>query len=247
MSIRSLFDYTQPLVAAATIVVFGGIVLGIVGGYTAYQIKVADDTIEVTGSAKEAVTADFARWTINLETKVGPGAQQVGLDRLEAAVDQITAHLTQLGYTDFETPVANVWATYSYPEKSEAIHTGFNVSRSVIVRSPNIEAISELAGNLAPFTGSGYNVTTGGLELTYQKLDEMRVKLLSQAIADAKARAESIAKESGRDVGMLRSATSGVVQVLSRGGVDISDYGAYDTMSKEKEVMVTVRANFTLR
>jgi hypothetical protein len=34
--------------------------------------------------------------------------------------------------------------------------------------------------------------------------------------------------------------------VLPKGGVDVSDYGTYDTSSMEKEVMVTVRATFAL-
>jgi hypothetical protein len=48
-------------------------------------------------------------------------------------------------------------------------------------------------------------------------------------------------------VGALRSASSGVVQVLPEGGVEISDYGTYDTQNINKEVMVTVRADFSLR
>jgi hypothetical protein len=247
MSIRKLFDYAQPLVAAATVLVIGSIIVSLLLGYTAYRIKVADDTVEVTGSAKEAVVADFARWTISLETKVSPDGQQTGLDRLEAATDRIVAYLATKGFTDIETPVASVYPNYSYQEKSEPLFLGFTVSRAIIVRSDNVDAISELASNIAPLTGASYTVTTGGLELTYQKLSEMRVSLLAKAIADAKDRAEAIAEESDRSVGMLRSSSSGVVQVLSRGAVDISDYGMYDTSSKEKEVMVTVRANFTLR
>jgi len=33
---------------------------------------------------------------------------------------------------------------------------------------------------------------------------------------------------------------------LPQGGVDISDYGSYDTQSKNKDVMVTVRATFSI-
>ena len=47
-------------------------------------------------------------------------------------------------------------------------------------------------------------------------------------------------------IGTLRSASSGVVQVLPQGGIEISDYGSYDTQSMNKEVMVTVRATFEL-
>jgi hypothetical protein len=85
------------------------------------------------------------------------------------------------------------------------------------------------------------------LELTYSKLDELRVTLLSHAIEDATKRAEAIAQDSGRSIGVLRNASSGVVQVLPQGGVEISDYGMYDTTSMHKDVMVTVRATFSLK
>ncbi len=39
----------------------------------------------------------------------------------------------------------------------------------------------------------------------------------------------------------------GVVQVLPPSSTEVSDYGAYDTSSIEKEVMVTVKASFRLR
>jgi hypothetical protein len=74
----------------------------------------------------------------------------------------------------------------------------------------------------------------------------MRVKLLTAAIEDATDRANAIAQNSGRSVGQLKNAVGGVVQVLPAGGVDISDYGSYDTASINKEVMVTTRATFRL-
>lgn len=246
MNVRKLFDYSVPLVAAATVLVVGAIIVAGIGAYTAYDIKLARDSVEVTGSAKEAVTADMARWIINLDTKTGITDQQAGYDRLEQATTKITDYLESQGFTDYETPSINSYQNYTYPQYGEPTFVGYNISRQIIVRSNDIDHISELANRVEPFTGSGYNVTTQSLELTYSKLDEMRVKLLSEAIKDAHARAESIASESGRSVGVLRNASSGVVQVLPKGSIDISDYGYYDTQSKDKEVMVTVRATFEL-
>lgn len=123
---------------------------------------------------------------------------------------------------------------------------GYNVSRQITVHSTDIEKMSTLANTIAPLTGDGYQVTSQSLELTYSKLDEVRVRLLAAAVQDAKARAESIVKDSGEKVGSLRHAASGVVQVLPQGGIDVSDYGSYDTQSKNKDIMVTVRATFGL-
>ena len=246
MGLRNLFDYSVPLVSAATILVVGAVVVASIGAYTAYDIKLSRDSVEVTGSAKESVVSDTARWIINLDTKTGVNEQQVGYTRLDRAVAKIVSHLESQGFTDYETPSVTSFPNYTYPQYGEPIMTGFTVSRQIIVRSNDIDKISLLANNIEPFTGSDYNVTTQALELTYSKLDEMRVELLSEAIKDAKARAEAIASESGRSVGVLRNASGGVVQVLPQGGVEISDYGLYDTQSKNKEIMVTVRANFEL-
>lgn len=247
MSIKGLVDYGQPLVAAATVLGIGFLASVAIGAYTAYQVKTAGDTVEVTGSAKASVVADFARWTINLDTKTPINDQQSGFTRLDGAVATITAYLARQGFTDIETPAPSVNPDYTYPQNGAPIHTGYTVARQIVVRSADIEKISALAGNIAPLTGPSYNVTTYGLELTYSKLPDMRVALLADAIKDAKARAESIASETGRSVGALRAATGGVVQVLPQGGVDISDYGSYDTQSLHKDIMITVRANFSLR
>jgi hypothetical protein len=246
MQLKGLIDYSQPLVASATLLCIAILLSAGVGAYAAYKIKVSSNVIEVTGSAKESVVSDFARWTINLDTKTGMEGQQQGLDRLDAAVERIVAYLDKQGFSDVETPAPNSNPDYTYPEKSAPIQVGYTVSRQIIVRSTEVDKMVELSGNLAPLAGPLYNVISNGLELTYQKLPDERVTLLSEAIKDAKARAEAIAKETGRSVGALRSASGGVVQVLSQGGVDISDYGSYDTQSKNKDVMVTVRASFTI-
>jgi hypothetical protein len=246
MQLKGLTDYTQPLVAAATLLSLAALLSATIGAYAAYKIKVAGNVIEVTGSAKESVESDFARWTINLDTKTGMEGQQQGLDRLDAAAKRIVAYLEKQGLNEIETPAPSSNPDYTYPERSAPVQVGYTVSRQIIARSAEVDTLTELSGNLSPLTGPSYNVISNGLELTYQKLPEKRIKLLSEAIKDAKARAEAIAKETGRSVGALRSASGGVVQVLPQGGVDISDYGSYDTQSKSKDVMVTVRASFTI-
>jgi uncharacterized protein len=247
MSIRQLFNYTQPLVSAATILVVGAIVVACIGAYVVYDIKLSGDMVEVTGSAKETVAADTARWVIHLETKTGIADQQKGYARLEDATKKITDYLVQQGFTDTETPAIATYPDYTYPQGGAPVQTGHTVSRDIIVRSSDVEHIQTIANAIEPLSGTGYNVTTGALELTYGKLNEARVMLLTEAIKDAKERATAIAKDSGRSVGTLRTATGGVVQVLPQGGIDISDYGSYDTQSMKKDVMVTVRATFSLK
>lgn len=246
MNFNKLFDYSQPLVAAMTLFVVTLIGLAIFGSQVVYNLKLANDTIEITGSTKEAVVADTGRLVINLEAKTGMFNQEEGVKNLETAITTITKYLTDKKLTDVETPAGVTNATYFYPERGEAVQTGYSMTRSVIARGTDLEVLSQLANNVTPLAGNGYTVSVYGLELTYSKLDEMRVTLLSAAIADAKDRAEAIAANTGRKVGPLRNATGGVVQVLSKDSVDVSDYGSYDTSSMNKDVMVTARVTFGL-
>lgn len=251
MNYRKLFNYEEPRVASATIIVTGitiaALLVAGIGAVTAYNIKTANNTIVVTGSARTPVVADLAIWTIHLQTKTGIDEQQSGLDTLEQAKEKVVAYLKSQNIENVETPAASVNQDYLYPQNGGAIFTGYTVYRDIIVRSQDIDALSKLANNIGPLGGTGYTATTNGLQLTYQNLSETRVTLLSEAIKDAKARAEAIAKDSGQSVGALKSSASGVVQVLPQGGIDVSDYGTYDTTSKNKEVMVTVRAEFFLK
>ena len=247
MNFKKLFDYSEPLVAASTLIVVALFIMTYYVAQVVYDIKLAYDTVEVTGSAKEAVVADQARLIINIETKTGLNDQSAGTIRVQNAVDKALIYLKGLGLTEYETPAGYVNTEYYYPQNGAPEQTGYTIMRSITIRSSELEKLSSLANDTGPLTGTGYSVTSGGLELTYSKLDEMRVKLLTQAIKDATDRANAIASESGRTVGLLRNATGGVVQVLPLGGVDISDYGSYDTVSLNKEIMVTVRATFGLK
>ena len=73
------------------------------------------------------------------------------------------------------------------------------------------------------------------------------MSLLGKAVKDAKARALSIAENSGAGVGSLESVSGGIVQVLAPNSTDISDYGSYDTSTIEKDIMVTVKAEFGIK
>jgi hypothetical protein len=75
----------------------------------------------------------------------------------------------------------------------------------------------------------------------------LRVSLLGEAVKDAEARAKIIAQSGHRNLGVLTTASMGVVQVLTPNSTDVSDYGSYDTSSQNKEVMITVRATFKVK
>jgi hypothetical protein len=135
---------------------------------------------------------------------------------------------------------------YDYRPDSQA-EKEYVLMQTITVNSKDIPKITGLAKNIQSIIEKGVIFSTQAVEYYYSKLPEERVALLSEALTDAKSRAQALGDSTGKKVGTLTQASSGVVQVLSANSVEVSDYGAYDTSKIEKEIMVTVKAAFTLR
>ena len=93
----------------------------------------------------------------------------------------------------------------------------------------------------------GIYLQNSDIEYFVSNLADIKAEMLALATVDAKARAQEIAKSSGNKVCSLLSARSGVFQIRKPLSTDISDYGIYNTSSKEKEIAVTVTATFKIK
>jgi hypothetical protein len=123
----------------------------------------------------------------------------------------------------------------------------YKLSQNIEVTSNDIAKITDIAKMADRVVSQGVFFQNDAVEYYYTPLDEARVKLLTDAVTDARARAQSMAASGSQRVGKLVSASSGVVQVLSKDSVDVSDYGSYDTSKPDKDIMVTVRATFKVK
>jgi hypothetical protein len=124
------------------------------------------------------------------------------------------------------------------------------VRETITIQTIDVEKINEFARSLGEVTAkvsSGTLVSPQYPEYYVSSLPALRVSLIGKAIQDAKARAVEIAKSGGSSVGALKSASSGVVQVLAPNSTNVEDYGSYDTSTIQKQVMVTARATFYVR
>ena len=204
------------------------------------------DVLSVTGSAKETVEADQAKLTIMLIRTVSGGVLSSGNTAIARDRGVVKTLLKKHEIEDsmIEEGVVSMYQTYT---KDQEVNPYFEFRQMITVQSSDVAKITAISKEVPSLTAQGAIVSVGSLEYTYSKLPEKRVSLLSDAIKDAQARAQSIAGSTGREVGNIRSASSGVVQVLPQNSIEISDYGSYDTSSIKKDIMVTVKASFSLK
>jgi len=215
--------------------------------YTLFQIKEADNVLSVTGSAKQSVAADMVKWNSSFTRTVLASNLKNGYTQMKNDEAIVSKFLKDSGITDTEMTISPVSMQKQYYYDKTNAPEEYALSQNVMIQSTDIEKIKNLSRNIQSVIDQGVIFSTYSPEYYYTKLPEMRVSLLPEAMKDAQTRAQSIAQSTGKKVGNLKSASMGVVQVLQPNSIDISDYGNYDVSTIDKEIMITVKASFSLR
>ncbi len=230
-----------------------GIILGLalivsagIGSLTFYKLR-SMDYISTTGSAKKPVMSDKVKWSSSITRSIRQSTIKDGYAKLDADLKEVKAFLATNGIPAESIDVSPVFMNEVY-EQNPGTDKKYNLVQNVEIQSADVQKISDLAKNVSSLiTEKGVMYSTNSLEFYYSKLPEARVELLASAVGDAKARAEQLAIAGGKKIGALKSASSGVVQVMAPNSVEVSDYGMYDTSKINKEIMVTVKASFEIK
>ena len=205
----------------------------------------AGNGITVTGSAKTSAVADNAVWTLSVSLSsptVGAAVKKVDAD-----VAALSSYLTQGGIAADALTLGAV-STYANEEYVNGNSTGrilsYRASRDVTVRTSDVELVSKLSQGIGSLLGTGINVNNYGPQYYISNLPELRPELMSEAMKDAKLRAESLTKAVGGSLGSLANVKAGPIQITTPDSTMTADYGAYDTSTINKTVSATVSVTF---
>jgi hypothetical protein len=230
------------IISAAIIALAMGLGLNQVGSGFASR---SSEGISVTGSARINVSADKAVWTLNAE-QIAPTISE-SVKKVESATKAVTQYLINGGIPSDLIELGSISA-YGQEEYVNGNLTGrilnYRGSRSITVRSDDVQLIKKLSNGIGALLQSGVSVTNYGPQFYVSKLNELRPELLKQAMDDAQVRAKAIVEATGGKVGNVMSVRSGPFQVTSPDSVEISAGGYYDTSTIEKTITSTVTVAF---
>lgn len=219
-------------------------------GWLMSQRKPVSDGLTVSGSVKKRVTADLAKWTAGFSRRADLTNIKDVMTKTEEDRQKLKTFIKSLGIEEsaiqFQapqtSPIYEQLAGYGMTQNV----IGYNVTQEVRVESTDIDKIETLAGKVKDIVSLDVVPDYQRTEYFYTKLSELRPQLYAEATEDAKVRAAAIAKGTGSNIGNLTGAKTGVIQITPPNSLDISDYGAYDLSTKEKEVTATVSVTFDL-
>ena len=236
--LRAIAFISSALLLAAGLT-WGGALIG--SGFAARS----GNAITVTGSAKTSATADNTVWTLNANENAASASSSV--KKVEKSVAALQTYLTK-GGVPADAIETGAISTYANNEYVNGNLTGrvlsYTANQNVTVRSTNVQLIKRLSNGIGSLLQTGVNINNYGPAYYVSTLSSLRPQLLSEAMKDAKVRAEAITKAVGGKVGAVLSVSSGPVQVTAPDSVDTSSGGMYDTSSIDKTVTVTVSVSF---
>jgi len=228
------------LILGLSIIVSAGL-----GSFTFFKLR-SMDYISSTGSAKKAVLSDKVKWSSSITRLVKISTIKEGYTKLDTDLKEVKGFLVSSGIAESSIDISPISMNEIY-DQNQSVEKNYNLIQNITVQSADVQKISDLAKNTTSLINKGVIFSTNSLEYYYSKLPETRVELLANAVQDAQARAGQLAKAGGKTIGVLKSASSGVVQVMAPNSIEVSDYGMYDTSSINKEIMVTVKASFEIK
>lgn len=216
-----------------------------------YMANRNDDVITVTGSAKRTVDADLGKWTANFSRRASLGNLKETLAEANADTIAIRKFIMEQGFSEASIrflplstdPVYE--ATMGYVSNPPVV--GYMIRQEVRVEDRDIAKIDQFSKAATKLIDRGIVPEYQRTEYFYTGIDRLRPELYAEATKDALTRAKAIVGGTGSSVGSLKSARTGVIQILSPNSTDVSDYGAYDLSTKVKDVSATVNVSFELK
>jgi hypothetical protein len=243
---------------AAAIIVGLCLVLGLAaGGYFvgkgAARFRSDVRVVTVKGLVEREVKADQAVWTLGLRR--ASETVQDAHARLTADRDAVVAFLRTKGFPEAEIErqptrtVDKLAREYGQPQPTDRLR--YVVTTSVVVRTGNVDLVRTALGATEELLKAGV-VLDGEREgaanprYVVSRFNDLRPELLAEATKNARAIAQQFAADSGAEVGAIRSANQGSIQIF---GLDGGDESApfSPTSTPVKRIRVVSTFEFELR
>lgn len=220
----------------------------------AYTYKFhAQETIVVTGLGETEFVSDMIVWN----GYISADSQQVGegYSHLERNKEKVLDYITSKGIpasavvfqfvnvNDLTEPIYSSEGNYSGSR-----HVGYRLHQPFTIESTDVDAVENISREISSLIAQGVQIDAGQPDYYYTKLDDVKLSLIEKASADARDRAEKIAKNAGARIGRVASARMGVFQITgANSNEEFSAGGSFNTSSRTKKARITMRLEYRVR
>jgi hypothetical protein len=199
--------FSSKLNRTLTTVILGLVVVAL-GAYAYYTMQQArylytgPTTISVTGEGEVMAVPDIGQFSFSVVAK---GDDAVTAQEASGTkINEINAAIEAAGVerSDIKTEYYSLYPTYTYETRpciagmycpGEQVQNGFEVNQTILVKVRNLDQ----AGTLLGLVGDKGATNISGLSFTIDDSSVLKDEAREKAIADARAKAEVLAKNLG--------------------------------------------------
>jgi hypothetical protein len=199
-------------------------------------------SLTVTGSSKHRITSDLAIWTLHV---VGEGkTMEEAYGRLAESERSVRSFLSKTAFAESSFTVGPI-GTAVHRKKDDKGNelreiVSYELTRSFRVTEPDVRKVERAAGEVTDLLKGGTRVLCDAPEFVVTNLGDLKMKVIGEATANARARAELIATNSQCRVGEVREARAGVLQITKPWSTEVRSGGINDTSTIEKDITSVV-------
>ncbi|QYR21541.1 SIMPL domain-containing protein [Paenibacillus sp. sptzw28] len=241
------------LLAGALAVAVGiGTAIGAGGGKTdVYALDtsgaVEKGIITVTGSGDLQAAPDVAYVNVGIDTRAATAKEAQAKNANQfAALKKVLFGYNKLAEKDVKTTGFYVQPEYRYNNNDGTSKlTGYVATHSVQITTRNLDGIGQLLDGLS---AAGAN-RVDGVQFDTEKQDQYELQVLEKAVANAKAKAEALAKAAGKQLnGVVNISQNNVssTPIFNRGEYAAADKAAESAPTTVQTGEITVSANITV-
>lgn len=208
----------------------------------------ANQTITVTGSAKKEIISDLGilRGSVSVQEATADAAFR----ELQRQKPALISYLNAKGFPQDKIEFFTINSYPIYELNANGFQTnivrGYVYSQRLEIKSTDVNKIKEISLDIPSLIEKGVSFAVEMPEYHYTKIADLKIEVQAAAAKDAMVRAEKIAEATGRELGPVRNARMGVLQITPKLSNQISDYGVNDLSSIEKEITAVVNASFEI-
>lgn len=238
----------------SSLIIALAVIISVVLLSNAYKYKFkAQETVSVVGLAEVDFTSDLIVWEGSFSRK--SMELREAYNALKNDENEIRAYLRGKGIPDsaiiFTAVDINKEVTHIYDRAGNIAGSnfaGYTLTQKVKIESMEIDKVEKLSREVTGLIEKGIEFNSSTPLYFYTKLAGLKMDLLAKASADAKERAETIARSAGTGLGGLQKANMGVFQITGKNkNEDFSYGGSFNTEDKFKTASVTIRMEYLLR
>jgi len=246
--IEKLQDSRAVLLGAVAIFAVGLTTSGYALGDGLRRSKMAEHrSVTVRGVSERNVTADLATWSVSFShegTELGPVQQSV-----DQQANAIRTFFKRTGFHPQDITDGDVSLNREQPRDRAGLPVGpqkLTVSRSIQLRTTDVLRAREAYARQAELLRDGVELSGTNVTYTFTGLNALKPAMIAEATRNARQSAEQFARDSGVDVGRLKSASQGYFSIGARDGEDCDDCGSTGGSTPFQKVRVVTTIDYDL-